>query len=228
MTHLVFCAIDTPDLSKAINLTKTIAPITGAIKLGLEFWGANGISGVKEVKSNAGNAKIFLDLKLHDIPNTVSGAINAVLGEVGVDYLTIHTSGGFEMMRAAKNAAQGRAKILGVSVLTSLDANALNEIGQGNDTQGQVIKLSKLAQKAGLDGVVCSALEVCALRQILGTEIELIVPGIRPKGAKIQDQARIATPSDAIKNGATHLVVGRPITSATDPSAAASSIVGEI
>ena len=227
--HKVFCAIDTPDLSRAIQLAKTIAPITGAIKLGLEFWASHGINGVNEIKSVIGDAQLFLDLKFHDIPNTVSGAVKATVSQIEPDYLTIHTSGGADMMKAAVNAARGsRTKILGVSVLTSLNSDALLEVGQGGNTNEQVLRLALLAKRCGLAGAVCSASEISLLREEIGNEFELMVPGIRPIGSNTDDQSRTATPQQAIKDGATHLVVGRPITNADNPVAAARDIVESI
>jgi orotidine-5'-phosphate decarboxylase len=177
--------------------------------------------------------KVFLDLKLHDIPNTVAGAVHSVSG-IGASLLTVHASGGAAMMRAAALAANapGSPKLLAVTVLTSLDATELTAVGVGDPSSTQVLRLARLARAAGIDGLVCSAEEVAAVRQAMGPDALLVVPGIRPTGpadsAIADDQRHIATPAEAIGRGASMLVVGRPITQAMDPARAAANILGEI
>ena len=199
------------------------------LKLGLEFYLAQGADGFRKIA--ALGAPMFLDLKLHDIPNTVAGAVNAVL-PLKPAFLTIHASGGAAMMRAAADAAAKagavRPKLLGVTVLTSLDKSDLAAVGQDTDTAQQVMRLAHLAQKSGLDGVVCSPEEVKILRQTLGPDFILMVPGIRPGWATANDQKRFMTPREAVDAGATYLVVGRPITGADDPVEAAQRIAAEI
>lgn len=221
----VFCAIDTPDISKALALAKTVGPITKAIKLGLEFWAAQGPKGVEAVREAAPNAALFLDMKLHDIPNTVAGAVGALTRTLAPEYITLHASGGRAMMEAAVGAVSGPTRLLAVSVLTSLNAADLEAVGQDHNAQNQVLRLAHLAHSAGVGGAVCSAAEVGALRLALGPAFDLIVPGIRPQGAAKGDQARVATPQEALLAGATHLVIGRPITSALDPCLAARNIL---
>lgn len=233
MPATIFCAIDKADYQEALDIARRTVPYTQALKLGLTFFNKNGPQGIVEImrEINAERAsdlpaKLFLDLKLHDIPMQVAGAVRGVVG-LGAEYLTIHTSGGEEMMREAVKAAKDEAdalnvkppKLLGITVLTSLDEQALSDIGQGNNPSEQVLRLARLAQNAGLDGVVCSPQEVQMLRAELGAEFTLMVPGVRPAGADIGDQKRVMTPERAVQNGATHLVIGRPITGADDPSA---------
>jgi orotidine-5'-phosphate decarboxylase len=197
------------------------------VKLGLEFFLANGAAGVAAV----GDAPVFLDLKLHDIPNTVAGAVRAV-SCLRPRMLTLHAAGGAAMVSAARAAAdaagEARPLLLAVTVLTSLDAAALSDIGVAGGPRQQVLRLARLALAAGADGLVCSALEVSLLRDALGEAPVLVVPGIRPVGAAADDQARTMTPRAAAAAGADWLVVGRPITRAADPGAAAAAIAAEI
>lgn len=223
----IFCAIDTPDLENAKSLSKKISGTGCGIKLGLEFFNAFGPQGVLEIKKIIGDTKLFLDLKYHDIPNTVASAIKAI-SAIGVDYLNVHASGGLEMMKAAKAACASETKLLAVTVLTSLDDSNLTAVGQSVPAADQVERLARLTQSAGLDGAVCSAHEISRLRTACGPNFVLMVPGIRPAGADADDQKRIMTPEEAIKAGATHLVIGRPITGATDPAAAATEILKTI
>lgn len=231
----IFCAIDTPDVGKARALAGALAPVTGAIKLGLEFFNANGPQGVGEVLAAAPGAPLFLDLKFHDIPNTVAGAVRAAV-RLGPAYLNVHAAGGAEMMRAAADAARDAAAqagiaapvLLGVTVLTSLDDAALGAVGQQGPASDQVRRLAALAQESGLGGVVCSAHEIAALRAACGPDFVLMVPGIRPAGSAVGDQKRVMTPRAAIEAGATHLVIGRPITGAADPAAAAREILDSL
>jgi orotidine-5'-phosphate decarboxylase len=225
----IFVAVDTPDLAKARALAEKLRGRVHGLKLGLEFFMANGAAGYREIA--ALGLPIFLDVKLHDIPNTVAGAVNSVL-PLKPAFLTIHTSGGDAMMRAAADVAAkagaGRPKLLGVTVLTSLDKNDLAAVGQETDTAKQVTHLAKLAQASGLDGVVCSPEEVKTLRHAFGPDFILMVPGIRPVWATAGDQKRVLTPKEAIDAGASYLVIGRPITGADDPASAAQRIAGEI
>jgi len=176
---------------------------------------------------------IFLDLKFHDIPNTVAHAVAAVVRLPRVRLMTLHAAGGLAMMRAAREAAGAGAKknrpaLLAVTVLTSFDEPTLREIGMEGSLGSRVVALARLARTAGMDGVVCSALEAPAVRRELGADFKILVPGVRPASAATNDQSRIATPGDAVRAGADYLVVGRPITAAADPRAAAREIVAEI
>jgi orotidine-5'-phosphate decarboxylase len=228
----LLCAIDTADLARAKTLAASLAGVVGGIKLGLEFFAAHGPDGVQQVAH--ARTPLFLDLKLHDIPNTVAGAVRAAAALEPL-LLTLHTAGGPGMMEAAKNAAdlvasQGkrRVKLLGVTVLTSLDDGDLAAVGQQGPVGEQVQRLAVLARDSGLDGVVCAPLEVAALREICGPDFLLVVPGIRPAGAASGDQKRVMNPRAAIQAGADYLVVGRPITEATHPAAAAQAILDEL
>lgn len=174
---------------------------------------------------------VFLDLKFHDIPNTVTGAVAAAADLPGVRMMTLHTVGDLAMMRAATEAIAGRKTrpaLLGVTILTSLDAAALRRVGLSGPPGVRVLALARLAREAGLDGVVASAHEVKAIRRTCGPQFLIVVPGIRPATTAANDQARVATPAEAIRAGANYLVVGRPITAAADPAAAAQSITNEI
>lgn len=220
---VIYCAVDNPDLAAAKALAAQLVPAGCGVKLGMEFFNANGPQGVRAVMESAPDASIFLDLKYHDIPNTVAGAVRAA-SALGVDYLNVHAAGGLEMMRAAKDACAPRTKLLAVTVLTSLDDDNLRSVGQATPAADQVKRLALLTQEAGLDGVVCSAHEINVLRAACGPDFALMVPGIRPAGADVGDQKRIMTPPDALKAGATHLVIGRPITQAPNPAQAARAI----
>jgi orotidine-5'-phosphate decarboxylase len=222
----ILCAIDTPDLARAQALIAATAGAVGGVKLGLEFFAAHGPDGIR--KAAAGQKNVFLDLKLHDIPNTVAGAVKSSLA-LDPLLLTIHCSGGPAMMRAAVEArGAARTKIVGVTVLTSLDDDDLTAVGQSKPAASQVKRLALLAQDSGLDGIVCSPQEVAMLRAACRKDFLLIVPGIRPAGAAIGDQKRVQTPRDAVAAGADYLVIGRPITEAPDPQEAAKAIVAEI
>jgi orotidine-5'-phosphate decarboxylase len=196
------------------------------LKLGLEFFAANGPAGVTRFARH----RIFLDLKLHDIPNTVAGTVRA-LAPLRPALVTLHAAGGAAMIAAARNEidrAHSNTRLLAVTVLTSLDAPALTTIGVQASPLDQVLRLGRLAMDAGAHGLVCSAHEVAALRAALGPGPLLVVPGIRPAGAALGDQARTMTPAAAIEAGADYIVVGRPITAAADPAAAAAAIAAEI
>jgi orotidine-5'-phosphate decarboxylase len=220
-------AIDTADLARAANLARSVQAHCGLFKLGLEFFLANGPSGVREISGRP----IFLDLKLHDIPNTVAGGIRAIL-PLAPRMVTLHAAGGAAMIEAARMAAEsagvGRPMLLAVTVLTSLDTAALAATGVSDEPGSQALRLARMALAAGADGLVCSPHEVAMLRQALGAEVKLVVPGIRPTGTAVGDQARTMTPAGAVKSGADWIVVGRPITEASDPGAAAAAIAAGI
>jgi orotidine-5'-phosphate decarboxylase len=222
--NLIFSAIDTADLARAAALARQLAPHTG-IKLGLEFFSSHGTAGVKDVMKAAGKAPLFLDLKFHDIPNTVAGAVRAACAELKPAYLNVHAQGGAEMMTAARKACTPDTKLLAVTVLTSLDDDGLSKAGQKMPARELVHHLAILAKECGLDGVVCSAHEIESLRRVVGKDFILMVPGIRPQGVDHADQKRVMTPKEAIQAGATHLVIGRPITESSDPARAAQDIL---
>jgi orotidine-5'-phosphate decarboxylase len=225
----VFCALDTPDLAGARDLAQALGSAIGGLKLGLEFFCAQGPAGMRAMA--ALGRPIFLDLKLHDIPNTVAGAVRA-LGPLGVAMVNVHAAGGAAMMKAAAEAARGlgprRPLVTAVTVLTSLDAADLEATGVSGTPLDQVLRLARLAQASGLDGVVCSAAEIAALRAALGPDFLLVVPGLRPQGSAAGDQKRMASPAEARAAGADLLVIGRPITGAPDPAAAAQAIAAEL
>ena len=233
-THPVFCAVDTTDISEAQRLVRSLSGQIGGIKLGLEFFCANGPDGVSRVMADS-NLPLFLDLKLHDIPNTVAGAMKAVARSEAA-MTTIHAAGGGTMIRAARDTAESeaarltrpRVSILAVSVLTSLNRDDLVDIGVDGTVSDQVRRLAELAQKSGADGMICSPHETAALRAQCGTDFLLVVPGIRPAWAAANDQKRIMTPVEAMRSGASRLVIGRPITAADDPVAAARRITEEL
>jgi orotidine-5'-phosphate decarboxylase len=220
-------ALDTVDVGRARLWANAVSPHAGLLKLGLEFFLANGATGFAGITG----APIFLDLKLHDIPNTVAGGVRAVL-PLRPRMLTIHAAGGSAMVRAAQQAAAAagadRPMILAVTVLTSLGQDDLNAIGFTATSAEQVLRLGRLAIESGADGLVCSPLEVTMLRQALGPAVKLVVPGIRSEGSPVGDQARTMTPAQAVAAGADWIVVGRPITQAADPGAAAADIAAAI
>ena len=228
----ILCAIDTPDLERAQALAAAVRGAVAGIKLGLEFFTANGPTGVREVADR--DTPLFLDLKLHDIPNTVAGAVRAA-AQLEPLLLTLHIAGGPGMMEAAVRAADAvahdgkrRVKLLGVTVLTSLDDGDLVAVGHRGPVGEQVRRLALLARDSGLDGVVCSPQEVAVLRELCGSQFLLVVPGIRPAGAASGDQKRVMGPRAAMQAGADYLVVGRPITEAPHPAAAAQAILNEL
>jgi orotidine-5'-phosphate decarboxylase len=224
MTNPVYVAIDTPHLDDAITLIQKIKAHIGGVKLGLEFFCANGHHGVHEVQKLG--LPIFLDLKLHDIPNTVAKAMQAI-NVLKPAIVTIHASGGRAMMEDAKAAAGLHTKVVAVTVLTSLDDHDLSRMGVADDPASQVARLAALAQEAGLDGIVCSGHEVKAAKKSWRDGF-FIVPGLRPAGSAMGDQKRAVTPRQARDDGASVLVVGRPITKAESPDDAARSIVGTL
>jgi orotidine-5'-phosphate decarboxylase len=220
----IYVAIDTPDLDRAQSIAERVRHHVGGIKLGLEFFAANGRAGVRTMAKLG--LPIFLDLKLHDIPNTVAKAIQA-LRPLEPAILTIHAAGGRAMMEDAKAAAPTGTKVVAVTVLTSLDGNDLRSVGLDGDPHSQVERLTDLARTAGLDGVVCSGNEVAAGRAAWADGF-FVVPGVRLAGGKTADQKRIITPQAAIDAGASIIVVGRPITEATDPDGAARAIAATL
>lgn len=222
----ILCAIDTPDLNAATALAETLSGTVGGVKLGKEFFTAQGPDGVRHI-AQAG-LKIFLDLKFHDIPNTVAGAV-AAASALDCFMLTIHASGGSAMIRAAANArGKDGPKIVAVTVLTSLGDDDLASVGQAGPAAEQVLRLGRLAHAAGANGLVASPHEVAALRAALGDDCLLVVPGVRPSWASSDDQVRIMTPAEAVKAGADYLVIGRPITRAANPRDAALRIAEDI
>jgi orotidine-5'-phosphate decarboxylase len=229
-TQRLFVALDTPDVARALSLARSLAPVGCGIKLGLEFFSAQGPAGVEAVVGAAPKAPLFLDLKFHDIPNTVAAAVRAALA-LKPFILNVHASGGPVMMAAAAEAASDaspRPLVIAVTVLTSLDDVDLKSVGQSGPTENQVLRLARLAREANLDGIVCSAQEAETLRAALGPDFKLIVPGIRPAGSAVGDQKRVMGPKEAIQAGADFLVVGRPITEASDPIAAARALIADI
>jgi orotidine-5'-phosphate decarboxylase len=216
----IFVAIDTPDLERAKSIASRVRRHVGGIKLGLEFFSANGRQGVREMADL--DLPIFLDLKLHDIPNTVAKAVQA-LRPLNPAILTVHAAGGRGMMEDAKAAAPAGTKVVAITVLTSLDGDDLQSIGLPSDPHGQVMRLTALARDAGLDGVVCSGNEVAAAHKLWPGGF-FVVPGVRPAGGPVGDQKRVVTPRAALDAGASILVIGRPITQAADPDQAARSI----
>jgi orotidine-5'-phosphate decarboxylase len=217
----IIAALDTTDLATARGWAAALAPHCGMLKLGLAFFLAHGAAGYRAVAEAAGPTRIFLDLKLHDIPNTVAGGVSAVL-PLRPAMLTLHASGGSAMVGAARRAAEAagdaRPKILAVTVLTSLSATDLHETGVTGSPPEQVLRLAHLALAAGADGLVCSPQEVAMLRRNLGAAALLVVPGIRPAGSASGDQARTLTPREAMVAGADWLVIGRPITDSPSPA----------
>jgi orotidine-5'-phosphate decarboxylase len=218
----ICAALDVPDPQAAGALAAKLAGHVGLFKVGLELFVAHGRSAVEAVRGFG--LPIFLDLKLHDIPQTVESAARGA-SALGVDYLTVHASGGAEMIRAARRALPRTTKLLAVTALTSLGPDDLDAVGFPRDA---VPRLAKLAIAAGADGVVCSPQEVAALRGTLGPGPLLVVPGIRPSGAALGDQRRTGTPAEAVRAGASILVIGRPLRDAPDPAAAADAISREI
>jgi orotidine-5'-phosphate decarboxylase len=227
----ILVALDTPDIERAQALVRGLCRSIGGIKLGKEFFVAHGPQGVKQIAAEG--LPVFLDLKFHDIPNTVAAAIRAALPMAPL-MVNVHAMGGTMMMEAAAKAVQEhesdgpRPLVLAVTVLTSMDDKDLGAIGVNETTENQVVRLARMAQDSGLDGVVCSAREVSLVRKACGSDFTLVVPGIRPSWAVSDDQKRIMTPGEAIDAGADYLVIGRPITAAQDPVQAAEKVVHEI
>ena len=233
MQNPIIVALDVPTAEIALRLAKQVAPFVGAFKIGKELFVSAGPDIVRSIRATG--ASVFLDLKFHDIPNTVAKAVAAAV-RLDVQMLTIHTSGGTEMMKAAEESAQETARnlgrpaplVLGVTVLTSFDSNELAEIGVEPNVGKQVERLATLAAKAGLRGLVCSPLEIADLRQFLPPEMQLVTPGIRTGAEASDDQKRTLTPKEALAAGASWLVIGRPIYAAQDPAAAAEKIFASV
>ena len=229
----VFVPLDFPSAGPALAMARKLLPLNPCFKVGLELYVAEGPKVISELK--ALGAEIFLDLKFHDIPNTVAGAVRSAT-RLGVSYLNIHCGGGSEMIRAAVeacaseagNAGVDKPALLGVTVLTSLDDKSVQEIGFPRSASAQVKHFVELAKDCGLDGVVCSAEELPLVKSLAGKGFVAMVPGIRPLGAAAGDQKRVMTPSEAVKAGADCLVVGRPITGAADPAAALAAVLAEV
>jgi orotidine-5'-phosphate decarboxylase len=230
----LFVAIDTADIKRARALALAIAPVTHAIKLGLEFFVHHGPDGVRHVLDGL-DVALFLDLKLHDIPNTVAGAVRSTC-VLQPRFITVHTAGGESMMQTARETAEEEAKklkitrpqILGVTVLTSLNDGDLKAMGHLTPTADQVRRLALLAQDCNLDGLVCSPHELRELRTLCGDAMQLVCPGIRPVGSKTDDQKRTLTPAEAMASGANYMVMGRPITGADDPAKAARDVLASL
>ncbi len=231
-TSPIICAIDTLDIQQARSLAHQIHPHVGMLKLGLEFFVAHGPQAIMDVceQGMPQASRLFLDLKFHDIPNTVAGAVRSAVA-TGCELLTIHASGGASMCHAAVDAAQEQAAklgkptptLLGVTLLTSLNQTEVNALGYGA-IESQVLRLAEIALSHGVPGLVCSPHEIRAIRQRFGQEPVLVVPGIRPAGSATGDQSRIMTPKEALDAGANWLVIGRPITAGANPAAAAAAI----
>ncbi|MEO5754076.1 MAG: orotidine-5'-phosphate decarboxylase [Chthoniobacterales bacterium] len=220
----IIVALDLPTAEAALGLVKNLSPHAGLFKIGLQLYTAAGPEIVRAVRDLGG--RIFLDLKLHDIPNTVGRAVESA-GSLGVEMLTVHLSGGRTMIEAAVKAAPTEMLLLGVTVLTSSDESTLRETGVTSSVEEQVVRLAQLGADCGVGGLVASPLELSALRRALGAEIKIVTPGIRPASAAANDQKRATTPAEALKGGADFLVIGRPITAASDPRAALEQIVAD-
>ena len=233
MHNPIIVALDVPSLEAALKLVEQLAPAVGAFKVGKELFVSAGPEVVRKIRATG--AAVFLDLKFHDIPNTVAKAVEAA-AQLDVQMLTVHASGGSEMLRAAEQAAQANARkpgrtpplVLGVTVLTSLDRDGLGEIGVEPNVGRQVERLASLAVKCGLRGLVCSPLEIAGLRQIIPADMQLVTPGIRPPDTAKDDQKRTLSPKEAIHAGANWLVIGRPICTAEHPRAAAGKILASL
>ena len=229
----IIAALDVPTAGQALKLAEQIAPAVGAFKIGSELFTAAGPDMVKKIRATG--ASVFLDLKFHDIPNTVAKAV-ASAARLDVQMLTVHAGGGGEMMRAAEQSAQDTAKalgstpplVLGVTVLTSMNSDSLSATGCEANVVHQVERLASLAVEAGLRGLVCSPLEIVALRKILPAHIQLVTPGIRTGTEQADDQKRTLTPREAVQAGANWLVIGRPIYAAENPRAAAEKILATL
>jgi orotidine-5'-phosphate decarboxylase len=220
----IFVAIDTPSMERARFLAAQVREAAGGVKLGLEFFSANGPEGVASIA--ALGLPVFLDVKLHDIPNTVAKAVEA-LAPLKPAVLTVHAAGGRAMLEAAKAAASPETRVVAVTVLTSLDGDDLRSIGIDSEPREQVERLAALARSAGLDGIVCSGTEVATAKAVWPDGF-FVVPGVRLPGGDVSDQKRVVTPRQALDDGASILVIGRPITEAEDPAAALSDIAATI
>jgi orotidine-5'-phosphate decarboxylase len=224
---MLIVALDFPSAAAALELACQLQGTCRWFKVGMELYYAAGNAVIEHLRERG--FEVFLDLKLHDIPNTVAGAVRSVAG-VGASLLTVHAGGGEQMLRAAAAAASapGSPRLLAVMVLTSMDAAELSAVGVTDTPAAQVLRLAQLARTVGIDGLVCSPEEVAVVRESMGPGALLVTPGIRPAGSAVGDQSRVATPAEAIAGGASMLVVGRPITQAPDPAKAAAAILDEI
>jgi orotidine-5'-phosphate decarboxylase len=218
-------ALDVGTRAEAISLALTLRPFAGWMKIGLQLFTAEGPDLVRAIRETGVN--VFLDLKLHDIPNTVARAVESAVG-LDVQMLTLHLAGGSEMIRAAVSVAPDNLLLLGVTVLTSANRETLREIGITDEVSQQVVRLAKIGADCGIGGIVASAREIGALRQAIGRNVKVVIPGIRPPGSEEHDQKRTMTPAQAAAAGADYLVIGRPITSAPNPAIAAKQILEEI
>jgi orotidine-5'-phosphate decarboxylase len=225
MQDRLIVALDVANAAEARVLAQRLGETVGVYKVGLQLFTAEGPDLVRELVRSG--KRVFLDLKLHDIPNTVSHAVKAA-AELGASMLTVHASGGTAVLQAAVVAAEDRLTVLAVTVLTSLNDQDLTEIGFSGRSSDQVLRLATLAKNAGCRGVVASPLEARRLRESLGDALTIVTPGVRPAGSGKNDQQRTATPGEAISNGASYIVVGRPITHAADPAQAALAIIAEM
>lgn len=220
----IFVALDTPDLDRAVAMAEAVRGHAGGLKLGLEFFSAHGPQGVRKIGGMG--LPVFLDLKLHDIPNTVGRAVEA-LAPLEPAVLTVHAAGGHEMLASAKRAAPPSTRVVAVTLLTSLDASDLSDLGIQRSPAEQVAHFAWVARDAGVDGIVCSGSEVAAARDAWPGGF-LVVPGIRPAGADVADQKRVVTPRQALDDGASVVVIGRPITGAPDPGRAIAEIAASL
>jgi orotidine-5'-phosphate decarboxylase len=220
----VFVAVDTPDLARAQALARAVGAHVGGLKLGLEFFMANGPAGVRAIAELG--LPVFLDVKLHDIPNTVAGALRS-LSVLDLAVVNVHAGGGAAMLAAAREACPATTKLIAVTVLTSLDDPDMAAMGVADGAAAQVARLAGLTRAAGLDGIVCSPHEVAAMKAAWPNGY-FVVPGVRPAGADVGDQKRVMTPRAALDAGASMLVIGRPITGAADPAAAAAAIAASL
>jgi orotidine-5'-phosphate decarboxylase len=229
MHNPIIVALDVPTAERALELVEQLAPVVGAFKVGKELFVSAGPEVVRRIR--AAGASVFLDLKFHDIPNTVAGAVAAAT-RLDVQMLTVHAGGGSEMLRAAEQAARETSGkpplVLGVTVLTSLGGHELAEIGMEANVGRQVERLATLAVKSGLRGLVCSPLEIAGLRQLVPAKIQLVTPGIRLQDSKQDDQKRTLSPKEALDAGADWLVIGRPICAAESPRASAEKILASL
>jgi orotidine-5'-phosphate decarboxylase len=227
MKEKILIALDVSSRKEALALVESLHPLTGMFKIGMQLYTAEGPSLVRDIVKAGG--KVFLDLKFHDIPNTVMHAVLEA-AKLGVSMMTIHTSGGRAMMQAVSNElreklGENKPIVVGVTVLTSMDEGALREVGVHAAMDEQVLRLAKLAEDSGLDGVVCSPREIEMIRGAVGRDFKIVTPGVRMAGQSLDDQQRTATPREAIASGADYIVVGRPVTKAPHPASALESLL---
>lgn len=231
----LFVALDTADHVRAMRLAASARNLAGGIKLGLEYFSAHGPDGAAAVAASSGDLPLFLDLKFHDIPNTVAGAVRAAC-RMAPFFMTLHAAGGVDMMRSAVDAARSEAsrlgiprpRLLAITVLTSMNAADLESVGMDPDPRRQVQRLALQARDCGMDGIVCSALEAALVRTVCGPDFVIVVPGIRPLWSSPGDQKRVVAPADALAAGADYLVVGRPLAEEGDVPLAIRRLVDEM